>query len=288
MHAAALVRLTRPLNVLIAVVGVLVGGFAAFQDQAHWGNLALAALVAGFGVAAGNAFNDAQDARVDARVHPWRPIPQGHVTVGSALWVSVVFFAASLTGALATNFLAVLLAAQLVANLLVYELALKRRPLLGNLLVSYNVGCLFLLGGIIAATSPLSYDLQRLAVIPTDPRLIIPLTMGLLAFLLNLAREVYKTIEDAAGDALERRTYAVIHGPQSAFRLAAWLNLSVAPLSLLPYATGVFPGRALWLLGPVLAVVLLTVFVRNARRAQRLVKVAMVLGFVPFLAVGLI
>lgn len=285
-QTAALVSLVRPQNVLIAILGILAGGVGAFGRDANWGGLALAMLSASFGVAAGNALNDALDVNVDRRVHPDRPLPRGVMVPREAVAYSGIGFFIALTAAFLTNPLVLLLAISLLGNVLLYELAFKRRGLVGHFLVSYNVGSLFLVGALAAGSSPLMWTLDQYGWITDSLRIVVPLTMGLLALLLNMAREIYKAVEDAWGDSAERRTFAVVQGPERARKLAAAIVWTVVPLSLVPYLVGVFGQPYLWFLGPVLALFLYIPFEPQVGRAQRLCKLAMLVGFIPFLAVG--
>lgn len=287
-RAAAFLRLARPGNLGLAALGVATGALGAYGTGVERTGLAFGMVAGILGVAAGNALNDALDVDIDRRAHPWRPLPQGHLSRPQALRFSLGCIALALAAAAMTNALALLLALQLAANLLVYEYAVKRKGLVGNFLISYNVGSLFLLGALAAARPAASYEIAPLLGLVHDARLAAPLTMGLLALLLNFAREIYKGVEDAHADAPHRQTVAIIWGERPARFLASLLVLLVIPLSLLPYGLGLFSRLYAELLFPVLFLALAIPFVPNVARAQRLVKVAMLLAFAPLLAVGLI
>lgn len=288
MGAAALLALTRPANAALAVLGVTVGAIGTWAGDANPGSLALAAAAAALGVGGGNALNDLLDRKVDRRAHPRRPLPSGQVSVGAAKALAASLLTAALVLSALSSLFLLGLALFLLAILAAYEGHFKRRALLGHFLISYNVGALFLFGALAARFPPLTYDPGRWPEAAEEPRMVVALTMGLLALLLNLAREVYKSAEDAAADRGERRTLAVAWGPGPTRILAAALLLLVIPLSLLPFATGVFGTTYLLLLAPVMGLCAITALVPSPARAQRLVKAAMVLGFAPLLAGGLL
>ena len=287
-RAAAVLSLVRPHNAVIAAAGAFVGAVGTLGLELHWDGVALAALATMFGVAGGNALNDARDLNVDRRAHPNRPLPMGTLSVRSANLVASTCFLLALGVAALTNLLVFLLSIQLLAVLFAYELALKNRGLIGHFLVSYNVGVLFPLGAIAGGVAPLTYRLEPLGSIVHEPRFALALTMGVLALGLNWAREVFKAAQDVGGDVVERRTYAVVHGPERARVVAVVLILVVVLLSLAPYALGIFDAAYVALVAPLLAFLLYVLFVRDPGRAQRLLKVGMLAGFAPFLAVGLL
>lgn len=288
MALGRLIEGARPRNVLLAFVGTWVGALATGLDV-RLDSLLLVAAAACAGVAGSNLLNDALDALVDRTAHPERVIPQGRLEVGRAARAGVALLAFGVFLAWWLNYWALLLAAFMAANVLFYEFHAKARPLLGHMLVSLDTGLLFLLGAFAALVPPLTFSPGELEGALADPLpLLAPLVMALLAFLLNLARELYKSAEDSAHDRARRETYAVRHGPAAARRLGdfvAWLVLVAAPA---PYAFGLFGIDYALLLVPLLLIVLLVPFVGSARNARRWLKLGMLAGFLPFLAIALL
>lgn len=284
----AFVELTRPGNVALAAIGALVGGLAAAGEDAHVDALLAAMACAALGVAGGNALNDAFDARIDRTAHPRRPIPQGLVQAHEASWLGGTLIMAALLAALLANFWVLLLALLLAGNLLLYEFFLKGRVFVGSLFVSYNTGALFVLGGLASLSTAAQYDATTLAVLPFDERILAPIAMGLLALLLNLAREVYKAAEDAPHDRNARETLAVRFGVDNARRIGGLITLLVIPLAVVPWWLGLFPDVYLQAVLPLLVLLLVVPFLQSPARARALLKIGMFLGLVPFLAASLI
>lgn len=281
-------RLARPGNVGMAVLGVVTGGLGAHGLDANPIGLFFAALCAAFGVAGGNALNDAMDQHIDRAAHPRRPVARGALSPSQAAEWAVAFFYFALTAAYLTNVLVVLMAALLTINLLAYEFVFKEQGLPGHFLISFNVGALFLLGGLAAGSPPFSFGAESVANAVANPQMVVPLTMGALAIALNFARELYKSIEDAPHDRSHRRTLPHRLRRREARAIAGAAVLAVIPLSVIPYVLHVFGLLYLVLLTPLLVFLAFIPWQRDAGRASRLVKIGMLVGFIPFLATALI
>lgn len=268
----------------MAALGVVTGGLAAAGPEAHVASLGIGAAAAALGTAAGNALNDALDAATDRAAHPRRPVPRGSIPPSQAAGWAASALALALVAAAFTNFWALLLASLLAINLLAYEFAWKARGISGNLVVGYNVGALFVLGGLCALAPPLTYGAAALEALVGGGRILPALVMAVLAGVLNFAREILKDAEDTIGDAAARRTFAVRHGPHAAVRLGnavAWLAI---PIALAPVPMGIFGSPYLALLSPLITLLLVVPFAGSAGTQQRLLKIGMGLGFLPFLA----
>lgn len=284
---AAFAALARPGNALMAGAGAAVGAIGAAGLDAAPISTVVAALSAVAGVAGANALNDARDAAIDRTAHPERPIPSGAVSVGAASAMGWGLILAALALAAVPNAWTGALALLLAATLIAYEFGAKRL-FLGHVLVSYAAGSLFLLGGLAALTPPLTYDRTTLAGMVGDSALVGPLVMAILAMLLNLSRELFKSIEDAAHDAPTRRTFAVRHGAPRTRALALVLIALLVPVALAPWWWGFFDAVYLVALVPMLSLLCAVPFIDSARTTQRLLKLAMLVGFVPFAATALI
>lgn len=287
-HARALWDLARPGNAALAAVGTLVGALGAAGWDASTAPVVLAMAAAAIGVIGGNAVNDARDVRIDRSAHPERPVAGGRLSSADAGWFGANMLVLALAVAAAANFWVVLLAASLAANLLLYEYFAKGRGVFGHFLVSYNTGALFVLGGVAALAPAFTYAPLDLARIAMDPRLARPLAMAILALLLNFARELYKSAEDAPHDAPHRRTFAVRHGPAAAKRLGDGIAWATVPLALIPAVLRIFDGWYLVLVTPLLLLLLAVPFVDAPRRQRMWLKVGMVLGMPPFLLPALL
>ena len=281
MHPA--LRLVRIGNVLVSVIGTVIGGLAAggFGPVATAPvllPLGLAALSTGCVTAGGNVLNDVRDVRSDRINHPDRPLVTGAIRPGTAR--------ALLIGLLVGSVLLVLpqiptrpamgiILAIAVTAVLGYEFRFKASGLAGNLLVALLTGAVFLYG---AASVGALWTVLPLA---------------LMAFCATLSREIIKDMEDLAGD-VERRTLPRTHGlgvATASARGAAAVGIALSPV---PLAYLLPPGSIVGImyLASVLAADLLFVvsvarLPRDLHRAQSVSKAAMTVALVAFLVVAL-
>jgi geranylgeranylglycerol-phosphate geranylgeranyltransferase len=180
-----LLGMMRPLNGLMGMVGVLIGGLIALN--ANVGNLYTLPLF--FGLAAvllitgaGNVFNDYVDVEADRVNKPRSPIASGKVSRGSALVFSLILFILGNFCALAINGLCFTIAIINSFLLIIYSISLQHKILLGNFTIGYLVGSIFLFGGAVFL----------------EIRLV--LILMVLAMLATISREIVKDMEDIGGD----------------------------------------------------------------------------------------
>jgi geranylgeranylglycerol-phosphate geranylgeranyltransferase len=272
---AALVRLVRPLNVVMFFAGVALGGLLAAGPAAFTGGafaaLAVAMLSAACIGAAANAINDVFDLEIDRVNRPGRPLPSGAVTVGTA---RTVWAAGSALGVgLGALLSAVHLGLALFSVLLLYGYSahLKRTPLVGNLAVALVLALALVYGGLAVAAMGG----------------VLLLGAGFAAGT-TLAREVAKDIEDAVGDAAEgARTLPLVAGPNVALGVAVGAvgaTLAAFPLALVVGLGADFFALALPAAGLLIAAAWMLLrasgeaLERDAGRASTLLKVAMIAG----------
>lgn len=260
-------RLTRPLNAAISVAGVVVGawlavGAPALATPGVW-RAALAAALLGGGA---NALNDSLDVATDRVNRPGRPIPSGRATVRSArvLWGLLTAIALVLAASVSLWHLGV--AGASAGLLAVYTRHLKPRVLVGNVAVAAVVAAAVAFGARAAA-----------------PGLTPPVVAAVaFAFLLTLAREIVKDIEDADGDAASGlRTLPLVAGARVAtFSAMAVVLLVLAALPVPSVALGLGDTYLVVALGVALALAaaLRALAAADAARASRALKGAMLLG----------
>jgi geranylgeranylglycerol-phosphate geranylgeranyltransferase len=217
----ASIRLLRPNNMLMigatALLGFYLGGGEWLSWRALFTALAIA-LVSGAGYTA----NDLVDLPIDRLNRPTRPLPSGKITASVAKLQYII-----------VNLIAVALAAYLgwwelffivilIAVCLAYSFWLKLRAPWGNLTVAMLTAASLPFGALSARS------LGSWLVIPT-----------LLAFLLNLAREIFKDVEDAGGDrVMQARTLPILLGSRPAMHWGGVLLLIFAGCSLIWYFQG--------------------------------------------------
>lgn len=254
----------------MAGVGAIVGGLVAGAGSPEMAAVAKAAGATGLVVAGGNALNDVVDRRIDRGAHPGRPIPSGRLSARAAkVFVAISFAAALALGAWVS--LALLgLVAVAEALLVAYEGIWKARGLVGNIVVALLVAATFIAGAVAVGTvtTPVGF-------------------LAGLAFLANVAREVWKDIEDIEHD-VGRVTLARRWGPTRAGRLAQGLTIGAVVCSVVPLLVG-FGGWAFAVLvGLADAAFLAAVFASSAARSQRIAKAAMVTALVAFALGGVL
>ncbi len=280
MHAA--VRLVRPANVLVSFVGTIVGGLVAAGSGVAisgelWAFLVLAGLSTGCVTAAGNVLNDVLDLEGDRTNHPDRPLVTGAVRVETARGLVVGLFVAGLFLVLpviaAEPLVGVILGAAVVA-LLSYELVLKARGFVGNLVVAFLTAMVFLYGAAAAGNAP------------------ILLPFAGMAFLATLSREVIKDMEDVRGD-VGRRTLPMTRGLPYSTRVARVSVLAAIVLSFVPLAWFVHPVSVAGIAYIVLVVMADLIFASSVlylperlHHEQSMSKVAMTVALLAFLAVA--
>ncbi len=178
-----LLGMVRPLNGVMGMVGVFIGGLIALGFQSVYTipflfGLATVFLVTG----AGNVFNDYVDVDADRVNRPRSPIPSGRVSRGSALAFSLMLFVLGNFCALMINGLCFTIAMVNSFLLIMYSVSFQHKILLGNLTIGYLVGSVFLFGGAVFL----------------EIRLVIILMV--LAMLATISREIVKDMEDIEGD----------------------------------------------------------------------------------------
>jgi geranylgeranylglycerol-phosphate geranylgeranyltransferase len=219
----ALISLTRLINVIITFCSVIVAVLLCIPNLVISGNYLLAALAASSTVAAGNVINDVFDINEDSVNKPEKPLPSGKVSRTEAVYFYFILLLIAVVAAFSINWK--VLSIVLLSNILLlsYSIVIKNIPLLGNLVISFLTGFVFIYGGIIAGNI-------RAAVIPAG-----------FAFILNLSREVIKTIEDIPGD----KKTGIITFPQkygvifSRKLISAFLILLLL-LTFVPFINGIY------------------------------------------------
>jgi geranylgeranylglycerol-phosphate geranylgeranyltransferase len=217
MTLAGLLRITRPVNSLVAGLAALLGYIVATGTLAPISLLLVPIIV--FITAAGNVFNDLCDLAIDRINRPDRPLPSGTVTTGAAGVLAGFLFAAGLVLAIPAGLPCVIIAVVNSLLLLFYARVLKRTALWGNVAVSYLTASIYPFGGALAGLAGLERTLPLAGI----------------TFLAMLSREILKDAEDVAGDrAAGARTVPIVLGVKKAGVAAYACALGAIAFSLLP------------------------------------------------------
>jgi geranylgeranylglycerol-phosphate geranylgeranyltransferase len=266
----AVVWLLRPLNFVMFVLGVLLGGWMAARAAAFEAPVLLRLLVAACSAAliggGANSLNDALDVEIDRINRPNRPLPAGVLAPSTAWVVWAVCSAGGLLAGFLLSGMHGVIATGSTGLLAAYSLRLKRTVLLGNLVVAVIVALAFVYGGLTAGSWTST------------------LAGAGFAFLTTLAREVVKDVEDLPGDArLGARTLPVVFGARPALGLAAGSILLTLALTPIPYLAFGYSGLFLLVVlgadGLLLAALSrLHAVPPSLRQASTLLKAAMLVG----------
>jgi len=257
----AYLELSRPINGVIALISVLLGGFFAVGTLNHLDVLtvAISALLL---LSAGNAFNDYCDYEIDRINKPQRPIPSGRVQRRGALIFAIVLLSIGAALGFLVNRYAALIALIVSSCLIAYAVWLKRTPLVGNLVVGMLTGLTFIAGGVAVMSI-------RGVLVP-----------AIFAFLFTTAREIVKDIEDTEGDIENRAKTIAVISKRVAVLMALVFMFAVILFSPIPYLLDWYSWRYLLtvVIGVDLVLIYLTVQLwrdaskENSAKIQRWMK----------------
>ncbi len=171
----------------------------------------------------GNVVNDYFDVEIDRINKPTRPLPAGHITMSRALAYAGALLLIGTILASFINPICFVIAALNSSLLVLYSWRLKRTALVGNLLVGYLTGSVFLFGG----SSVYAFY--------------IPAVLFVSAMSAITSREIVKDVEDVAGD---RRAGAVTlpikYGSSLARKAAVLFMLLAVVISPIPFLIAAF------------------------------------------------
>ena len=174
------------MNCLLAGVGVWIGAYLTWLTPLYYGPT-VAALAAFLVCAGGNTINDLVDIEADRINRPDRVLVKGRLSKKYVRNLAIVLNAMAIVMAISVSLWLTTIAVTTIGLLLVYNLRLKKVPLLGNALVALLAALTFITGGI-AVDPALTFRLPG------------PLIAAAFAFLFHLVREIVKDVQDIEGD----------------------------------------------------------------------------------------
>jgi len=212
-----------------------------------------------FLVAFANAHNDIIDFETDRINRPKRPLPSGYIKLKTANIIAIKCVCLAIILGLVSGFEFALLFAAVGALSLVYNKFLKGLPLAGNFAVA------------LLTTTPIVIPIVKFGL---QPELYY---LAFFAFILTMAREITKDIEDIPGDsAIGLKTFPVLLGINLSLLLVFICELQCLALLALfkPYA----------ILAVLPCLLLSAFFVRKKkwRLSQTMIKLAMLAGLVMY------
>ncbi|MDI6882227.1 MAG: UbiA family prenyltransferase [Methanothermobacter sp.] len=262
-------EILRPVNAIMAVVSVLLVALIGWEFDLR---VLVACFVVFIATGAGNVINDYFDYEIDAINRPQRPIPSGRIRRGIAGAYGIgLFILASALG----FYLGPLPGFIVVGSSLLmiyYAHTLKRKCFIGNLVVSFLTGLSFVFGGLIVGeTVKAAY-------------------IGFYAFLMTMAREIIKDMEDIEGDKMEGATTLPIkYGHRIASIIAATFMLIASLTSPILYTINIFSILYIPILSIAIIVFLKAAFKilkdprkETAGEVSKQIKIGMGITFIAF------
>ncbi|AFK21695.1 prenyltransferase UbiA-like protein [Pyrococcus sp. ST04] len=259
----------RPHNCILAgIVGIL-GALVAYEGIPPLEKLLLIFAVVYFGCSAGNTINDYFDFEIDKINRPERPIPRGALSRRAAFYYAILQYGLGLllAGFLGVKAFAFALGAY--ALTFVYAWKLKPLPFIGNIAVATLTGVTPIYGALGVGRIGLAGYL------------------AVCAFLVNVAREIMKDIEDVEGDReIGARTLPIVLGKKKAGIIASIFGFSTVIASFLPVKAGIGLGYAPMIIvdGMIIkASIDVLINPERASKGQKLLKVATFIAVISFL-----
>lgn len=268
-------ELSRPENSILTACFVIV--VAAMAGETDLQLILTAAAVATVITAGGNAINDYYDREIDAINKPKRPIPSKRIKSSLVLGYSVLLFSVGIFMTVFLNIFALILVIFNTILLITYASHLKKTGFLGNIVISYLTGSVFLFGG---------------AVVNTPTSWWIGTVLAVCAFLVTIGREIAKDIEDVKGDkAAGARTLPIMIGTKKSALFAAAFLIIVVLLSPVPYFLEIFHWFYLILIAIADIIFLYSSYLlvmkpcsRSASRVQKYLKIAIFIALLAFIS----
>jgi len=214
--AKSFLELTRPITVILGLMGVFVGGILGGFHLISL-DLFFAMIVVFFMVSGAMALNDYFDIEVDKIAHPHRPIPSGRLSLKEGLQFAYIsFFIASFLS-IFINIFSFGIVIFSIGLLVLYEKYFKNIGLAGNIVTAFISSIALIFGG---AAVGQAHNVLILAV---------------MTFLIMLGREILKDVEDIEGDILTRMTLPMKIGRKNALYVGCFAIISTIALVPLPY-----------------------------------------------------
>jgi geranylgeranylglycerol-phosphate geranylgeranyltransferase len=218
-----IIQILRPELPFAAGICVILGEIVALGGLPPLEEAVLGFLCGFFISGSAIVLNDYFDLEVDRVNTPERPLPSGLISPREAILLTIVTASIGLAAAFLLSVPAFLLCLIFWLIGCLYNWKFKEAGLLGNLMVSANVGFTFLLGGIAVGQ-------------PWDGMV---WCFALIAFLIDLGEEIAGDAMDIEGDKKRgSRSIGIMQGRKVALRISATLFGLVILISWIPVLWG--------------------------------------------------
>lgn len=266
----AYLEILRPFNAMMAVITIIL--MAVISGQFTF-NVFLAGIVVFIATGAGNAINDYFDHKIDAINRPERPIPSGRISLKAAGIYSLLLFAVAIVIGFIIGLLPGIIVFSSSLLMIYYAYSLKTKCLIGNISISFLTGLSFVLGGVVVN------------------EIIISVYLGFFAFLMTMAREIVKDMEDMEGDKMEgASTLPIVYGKKVSSIIAAFFMILASLASPVLYFLGIFSILYLFVLAVAIVIFLRSSVLilkdqttENTKKISKQIKIGMSVVFLAFL-----
>ncbi|MGA9292998.1 MAG: geranylgeranylglycerol-phosphate geranylgeranyltransferase [Ignavibacteriaceae bacterium] len=264
-----LIKICRPLNVLIVFLTVIIAGLICSDKNEIPLQTFLASVSASFIAAAGYIINDFFDIKIDSINRPGRPLASGILSTRLAIVYYATFSISGLLLAILINYTAVMIAVLTIMLLFIYSYKIKSVALLGNFSIAVLTGLTFIYGGV-------SVNNISFAVIP-----------ALFALLINFIREIVKDMEDINGDIKNGiETFPTKFGFSSAKYFIVIITASLILFTCYPFIFRFYKIEyfiiVMSIVNPILVYVLVSIYkndsVTNLNKLSFILKLDMIFG----------
>ncbi|NPA62697.1 MAG: UbiA family prenyltransferase [Methanococci archaeon] len=265
-------ELIRIKNCITASFGGVIGYLISSNFEIDIFKIVLVYLVVFFICAYGNVINDIFDIEIDKINKPFRPLPSGKISLKEAKFFSFLLLFTGLFLSIFINIYALIIAIINSIFLYLYGKRYKKYKPIGNFLVGYLTGSVFLFGGVAGKN-------------------IYPVVILFLCSLFSIwGREIIKDFEDMEGDLKEGVISLPIMYKKRSLIIASFLIVIAIMLSPLPYIFGIFGISYLVLitLCDVLFIWTIIILLKNptkktASKVSKLLKIIMNMVLIAFL-----
>ncbi|HEX7467556.1 MAG TPA: UbiA family prenyltransferase, partial [Methanobacterium sp.] len=256
----AYLEILRPFNALMGVIAVLLVAIINGNFNLY---IPVACVIVFIFTGAGNAINDYFDHKIDAINKPERPIPSDRISLNSAAIYATSLFIIATIMAFAIGIIPGIIVILSAVLMFLYAYRLKKSCLVGNLSIAFLTGLCFVFAGVVLGM------------------VIVSILLGFYAFLMTMAREIVKDMEDVEGDSIEgAKTFPIRFGMSASAILAAFFMILASVTSPALYIIGIF--NVIYLIVLIFAIVLfLSCAVsilkdqsqKNTRRVSKRIKI---------------
>ncbi|MCD6477045.1 MAG: UbiA family prenyltransferase [Candidatus Aenigmarchaeota archaeon] len=261
------IKILRPSVVLLTTFAVIVG--ALISGIYNINLIIVASIVAMLISGSGNVLNDYFDYDIDKINKPNRPLVSGSISKKNAIIYYLLLISLSIIFVLLLNIYCIVLAFFNIIFIFIYNKYLKR-TVVGHFADSWLPASAIIFGGL----------LSKAISIPL-------IILAAMSYFGNLSREIAKGIEDYKGDKkLNIKTFSILLGKKYASISAIFFLLIAIIISPIPYLYGFFGLYYIIIVCISIFAFIVSIFYlfRNVSKAQKIMKIAMFIGLLAFLA----